>query len=123
MMPAYTPIEGRVLEDHYIAGYKAEGIWDRYHLKPKPIMRGMEKPPNKREEIRVRQLSEGRERVFKAVKSGCKTVTEVRAIWPKSETAVRRYLQELKRVGRIEPVGQTANGAVIWSAVQKKPSL
>ena len=113
MMPAYTPAEARVLEDHYIAGYKAEGIWNSQNLKP--VVRGEQKPKNKRERIKIVQMNTGREAVYNCVAAGCSTVTEIRAHYRRSETAVRRYLNELKALGRIKEIGKTPNQAVIWA--------
>jgi hypothetical protein len=66
--------------------------------------------------MKVNQMNQGREAVHKAVAAGCKTVCEIRKRWPKSETAIRRYLRELEAMERVEAIGLTGHGAVIWRA-------
>ena len=112
MMPAYTPAEARVLEDHYIAGYKAEGIWNSQKIKP--VVRGVEKPANLREKMKVEQMNIGREAVYSCVAAGCSTVKEIRRHYARSETAVRRYLNELRAMGRVRQIGLTETQAAIW---------
>jgi Fic family protein len=114
-VPGYTPQQARALENHYIAGYIQEGIWNSQKL-VKPIIRGEDAPNTKRERMKINQMNQGREAVHKAVAAGCKTVHEIRKRWPRSETAVRRYLRELEAMERVEAIGQTGHGAVIWRA-------
>ena len=116
MITSYTPAEARALEDYYIAGYQAEGIWNSQKLKP--VVRGVEKPVNLREKLKVEQMNKSREIVYKCVANGHSTVAEIRKKFHKSETAVRRYLNELRLMGRVRQIGLTATQAAIWEIVK-----
>lgn len=114
LLTGYTPAEARALENHVIAGYIQEGIFDRYHLKVKAPVRGVDALDTKREQMKVQHMNQSREKIFKLVQQGHSTVNDIRKKWPKSETAVRRYLRELEAMERVEAIGLTFTGAVIW---------
>ena len=119
MLATYTPFEARVLEDHYIACAKREGIW------------GMGKPPGPMHDktraaeagtaagiARQQRKERSKQSVLQALRDGCKTTTELSVKLGLSDTCVRRYLRELGDDGFVRVSGTCQRtGAKRWQVM------
>lgn len=114
-LATYTKAEGMVLEDHYIEGYKKEGLWgagkvpsnESMHRKPFNVT-----PAGK---ARMRKATESKEVAYSLIRVGHKTVREVATIMRRTDTPVRRYFRLLEKEGRIRMETVNACGKATWT--------
>jgi len=122
-MPSYTRAEAFVLENHYIANAKREGIWGKGRP-PGSLADKISAQEAGMRSCAVRQArSEQKKRdVLQAVRDGQKTAMEIKALLKLSDTCVRKYLRELHDKGLIEEVGRCQFGGKTWRVVEDDDS-
>lgn len=118
MLATYTPFEARVLEDHYIAMAKAEGIWGagRPPLSAKDKERSRE-AGTAAGRARQARSEEKKRLVLQAIRQGDRTVSQIKNMLNLSDTCVRKYMRELERRGQAKVVGVCSMGSKTWRAV------
>ena len=119
MLATYTPFESRVLEDHYIACAKREGIW------------GMGRPPGPMNDktraaeagtaaglARQQRKERAKQSVLDALRKGCNTTSGLSVKLGLSDSCVRRYLRELGHDGYVRIAGFCPRtGGRRWAAI------
>ena len=118
MLARYTPFEARVLEDHYIACAKAEGIWGKG--KPPADKRMVPNAVTYQGLARQKKSKERKAKVLKAVRNGYCTASAIGNHLQLSDTCVRRYLRELGELGFIKQEGKCPLGGITWQAVDSR---
>lgn len=118
MLARYTPFEARVLEDHYIACAKREGIWDMGI----PPLSAIDKTRSKEAGtaagiVRQKRAKERKVKVLNAVRNGHNTAAEISRLLNLSDTCVRRYLRDLHECGFIEIESVCLMGGKTWMPV------
>jgi DNA-binding transcriptional ArsR family regulator len=106
---SYSPAEARVLEDHYIAGYKREGLWGAGKApKDKP-------PPSTAAGFKRTAESKGRrERILKLIGQGFCTVTAIKDKTRIHDSTIRKHIRLLSDDRLIEMIGMGDLGEKIW---------
>jgi hypothetical protein len=119
MMPSYTPAEARVLEDHYIACAKREGIWGK-GVPPKSLreMKGERKPfPTTLAGFKREQDYNARLKyVLSLIKLGHDNVTSIKKKTRAHDSTVRKYFRALRERKQIELVSVGQFGERYWKA-------
>lgn len=118
MLATYTPQEARVLEDHYIACAKREGIWGA----GRPPLSSIDKTRSQEAGTaagiaRQKRAKERKAKVLKAVRNGHKTAAEICRLLSLSDTCVRRYLRDLHERGFIEVESVCSMGGKTWMPI------
>lgn len=121
MLATYTPFEARVLEDHYIAGAKREGIWGKGKPPLSPADKRLARVAGTVQGLaRQRRAKERKAKVLKAVRQGYNTASAIGKHLALSDTCVRRYLRELGELGFIRVQSTCSMGGKAWVAVDGK---
>ena len=115
MLAQYTPQEARVLEDHYIACAKREGIWGA----GRPPLSSIDKTRSQEAGTaagiaRQKRAKERKAKVLQAVRDGYETAASICKLLNLSDTCVRRYLRELGDFGLIEVIDTCPMGTRSW---------
>lgn len=118
MLARYTPFEARALENHYIAGAIAEGIWGK-GIPPKslytpPIAGDGPKTPQG-----VRRVSEAQKRkelILTLIKAGYCNATAIMEKTRCHDSTVRKFIRMLESEGEIELERIGPQGEKIWKA-------
>jgi hypothetical protein len=108
----YTQQEANALEEYYIRGYKAEGLWGKgrppanenrpaFNLTPAGI-------------ARQRKRESRKQSTYDMLKEGRTTVRAVCTLTGWSDTAVRLYFRQLESEGKAAMQSVNEVGQVTW---------
>ena len=121
--PSYTRAEAFVLENHYIANAKREGIWGKGKPPGSLADKISAQEAGMRSCVARQARSEQKKRdVMQAVRDGHETAMEIKELLNLSDTCVRKYLRELHDKGLIEEVGRCQFGGKTWRVVEDDDS-
>jgi hypothetical protein len=121
MLAHYTSFEARVLEDHYIACAKREGIWGKGKPPLSPADKRLARVAGTVQGLaRQKRAKQRKAKVLRAVREGYNTASVIGAHLKLSDTCVRRYLRELGELGFIQVQSICSMGGKAWMAVDGK---
>lgn len=106
----YTPAEARVLENHYIAGAIAEGIWGK-GIPPKSLYAAPTTGAGKK---RCSDLEQRLQRILSLIAQGYDRVATVRDKTRGQEATVRKHFAILAGRGLIELHSTGPQGEKVW---------
>lgn len=119
MLARYTPFEARALENHYIAGAIAEGIWGK-GIPPKalytPPLNGNDGPKTPQGVRRVSEAQKRKQLILALIKAGYDNATAITSYTRCHDSTVRKFIRMLVEEGEIELARTGPQGEKIWKA-------
>ena len=116
-LATYTKAEGMALEDHYIKGYKAEGLIGAGRVPSNEAMHRRDFNVTPAGIARMRKARLDKEKAYSLICQGHDTVKKVATVMRRTDTPVRRYFRLLEKEGRIKIERRTTTGKITWTPV------